>query len=71
MKTRSNHIWQFFTIIMKSFLTNSVSKFRLYPSLLHLSLASIIFSGSLLRQWILKKPVIFEFIICVSFCTKL
>ena len=54
-------------LISKFFLINALSKCSLYPSLFHLSLTSMLFSIFLLCFCILRKPVVFDFIIRVNF----
>ena len=58
-------------LVRKSFVTNPLSKCCLYPSLSQLFLASILFSIVLLCLCILRKPAVFYFMNCVSFCKEI
>ena len=58
-------------LIRKSFLTNALSKSSLYPSLFQLFIASILLNIFLLCLCIVRKPVVFDFITCPSFRTKI
>ena len=49
-------------LIKKSFLTNALRKCVFYSSLFQLSLASILFSIFLLCLYIVKNPVVINFI---------
>ena len=58
-------------LIRKSFLTNALSNCGLYTILFQLSLASILFSIFLLCLCIVRKPAVFDFITCLSFCKEI
>ena len=58
-------------LIRKPFLTNSLSNCDLYSSLFQLFLASILFSVFLLCPCIVRKPAVFDFITCLSFCKEI
>lgn len=52
-------------------MTNALGECGLYPSLFQLCFSSIIFSIFLLYLCILRKPEVFHFITCVSYCAEI
>ena len=64
----SNGISQVLILIRKFFLTSALSNCSFYSSLFQLSLAIILFSIFLPYLCIVRKPAVFDFISCLSFC---
>ena len=65
------HVFRSLLVIKKSFLANTLRNFGLYSSLFQLSLASILFIVFLLCLCIVRKPAVFDFITCLSFCKQI